>query len=37
MLPLLELAGDRVRRIPEVLYVYNIATPHNDYKVPLAW
>lgn len=35
MLPLLERAGERIVRIPEVLHVYNIATPLNDYKVHL--
>lgn len=32
MYPLLELAGSHVRFIPDVLYVYNEATPINDYK-----
>jgi hypothetical protein len=31
----LERAGDRIARMPRVLHVYNIANPHNDYKVPL--
>jgi len=35
MMPLLELAGDFVCRIPTVLYVYNVATPYNDYKTQL--
>lgn len=34
MWPALEMAGfDRVRFIPQVLYVYNQETPHNDMKL----
>ncbi len=32
MMPLLELAGTHIRFIPDVLYIYNEATPLNDYK-----
>ena len=32
MFPLLELAGSHMRFISDVLYVYNEATPINDYK-----
>jgi len=35
MLPLLERAGHRIRRVPHVLHVYNVATPLNDFKVHL--
>ena len=31
--PMLEMAGGRFKYIPEVLYIYNVATPNNDYKV----
>ncbi|MBS0648528.1 MAG: glycosyltransferase family 2 protein [Verrucomicrobia bacterium] len=30
MWPILEMAGEHIRFIPDVLYVYNIATPGND-------
>ena len=33
MFPMLEMAGDRIYFIPEVLYVYNQARPINDYKL----
>jgi glycosyltransferase involved in cell wall biosynthesis len=34
MLPMLEMAGlEHIRYIPEVTYMYNVATPLNDYKV----
>ncbi len=33
MFPMLEMAGDRSRFIPDVLYVYNIENPLNDGKV----
>lgn len=33
--PLLELSGFHTAFIEEVLYVYNEATPHNDYKIHL--
>jgi glycosyltransferase involved in cell wall biosynthesis len=33
MFPMLEMAGFHSRFIPDVLYVYNIATPFNDIKV----
>lgn len=32
MFPLLELAGSHIRFIPDVLYIYNEATPINDCK-----
>ncbi|KAJ1492573.1 nucleotide-diphospho-sugar transferase [Baffinella frigidus] len=35
MLPLLELAGHRIVRVPHVVHVYNVATPLNDFKVHL--
>jgi glycosyltransferase involved in cell wall biosynthesis len=35
MLPMLEMANGRFKFIPEILYVYNCATPLNDYKVRL--
>lgn len=33
MFPMLEMAGHRSKFIPEVLYIYNTATPINDNKV----
>lgn len=33
MFPMLEMAGRRVKFIEEILYVYNVANPINDYKV----
>lgn len=34
MIPLMELAGhDRIRFIPDVLYVYNDMNPNNDFRV----
>jgi hypothetical protein len=33
MLPMLEMAGERIRFVPEVLYLYNRANPLNDDKV----
>lgn len=33
MFPMLEMCGDRFAYIPEILYVYNIASPINDYKI----
>lgn len=36
MWPLLEMAGfDRVKFVPEILYIYNMETPFNDDKVHL--
>jgi glycosyltransferase involved in cell wall biosynthesis len=35
MLPMLEMAGERIRCIHEVLYVYNEANPLNDFKMKL--
>lgn len=35
MLPMLEMAGERIRCIPEVLYIYNEANPLNDFKLYL--
>jgi glycosyltransferase involved in cell wall biosynthesis len=35
MLPMLEMVNGRFKFIPEILYVYNCATPLNDYKVRL--
>jgi hypothetical protein len=31
--PMLEMAGSKVRYIPEILYVYNIDNPLNDFKI----
>jgi glycosyltransferase involved in cell wall biosynthesis len=34
MFPMLEMAGfNRVEFIPEILYIYNMETPFNDYKI----
>jgi glycosyltransferase involved in cell wall biosynthesis len=33
MFPMLEMAAGRIKYIPQVLYVYNIQTPLNDYKL----
>ncbi len=33
MFPMLEMAGIHSRFVPDVLYIYNIATSNNDYKV----
>lgn len=34
MLPMLEMAGaDHIRFIPDITYIYNVATPLNDYKL----
>lgn len=33
MYPMLEMSGNHSRFIPEILYVYNQATPINDYKI----
>lgn len=35
MFPMLEMAGNHSRHVPEVLYVYNQSNPINDYKVRL--
>lgn len=35
MFPMLEMAAGRHKYIPEILYVYNCATPLNDYKLHL--
>jgi glycosyltransferase involved in cell wall biosynthesis len=36
MIPMLEMAGDkRAKFLPEINYVYNIASPNNEYKVNL--
>ena len=35
MFPMVEMAATHARHIPEVLYVYNMATPLNDFKVRL--
>jgi hypothetical protein len=32
MFPMLEMAGERARPIPDILYVYNCANPINDFK-----
>lgn len=32
MLPMLEMAGSHARFIPEVLYIYNMSNPINDFK-----
>lgn len=32
MWPILEMAGSHSHFIPDILYVYNVATPHNDMK-----
>lgn len=29
--PMLEMAGDKIRFVPETLYIYNLANPLNDY------
>lgn len=33
MYPMLEMSGTRSRFVPEILYVYNQATPFNDHKL----
>jgi len=34
MLPMLEMAGpEHIRFIPEITYIYNVASPLNDYKI----
>lgn len=33
MFPMLEMAAGRFKYIKDILYVYNMVTPHNDYKV----
>jgi hypothetical protein len=33
MIPMIEMAGERYKYIPEVLYVYNNSNPINDHKV----
>lgn len=33
MFPLLEMAGDHARFIPDIMYVYNQANPLNDFKI----
>jgi len=33
MMPMMEMAGDRIHRIDEVLYVYNFDNPINEWKV----
>ena len=33
IIPMLELSGGKFKFISDILYVYNIQTPHNDYKV----
>lgn len=33
MYPMLEMAGQHIKFIPEILYIYNCATPINDNKV----
>lgn len=33
MFPMLELAGGKFKYIPDILYVYNFATPYNDCKI----
>lgn len=35
MFPMLEMAGERARPIPDILYVYNCANPINDFKTKL--
>ena len=35
MFPMLEMAGNHSRHVPEILYVYNQSNPINDYKVRL--
>jgi len=36
MFPVLEMAGKRSMHIPDVLYIYNRATPINDSKIKRA-
>ena len=33
IIPLLELSGGKFKFISDILYVYNVQTPHNDHKV----
>jgi glycosyltransferase involved in cell wall biosynthesis len=33
MIPMIEMAGDRYRYIPEILYIYNNSNPINDHRV----
>lgn len=33
MFPMLEMAGDRIKFIQEILYCYNVSNPMNDHKV----
>lgn len=33
IIPLLELSGGRFKFISDIIYVYNVQTPHNDYKI----
>jgi glycosyltransferase involved in cell wall biosynthesis len=33
IIPMLELSGGRFKYITDILYIYNIQTPHNDHKV----
>jgi glycosyltransferase involved in cell wall biosynthesis len=35
MFPMAEMAGQKIRFVPDILYVYNRATPHNDDKLRL--
>lgn len=36
MLPMLEMAGERIRFIPDVLYLYNKANPISDFRIHFA-
>jgi len=33
MFPMLEMAGDRIKYIQEILYCYNVSNPNNDHKI----
>jgi glycosyltransferase involved in cell wall biosynthesis len=33
MFPMLEMSGGKFKYIPDILYVYNVQTAHNDHKV----
>lgn len=33
MFPMLELSGGKFKYITDILYIYNVQTPHNDHKV----
>ena len=35
MYPMLEMAGNRFQYIKQILYIYNVESPINDFKIKL--